>query len=1190
MVFKRVGFIVMLLLSMQSLLAQEIEASMGEYTFFENKGQWPNGVLYRAKMASGSIYLEQGRILYYFTDYSQLQATHANLQQNLTTDSIVFKQNVVTANFLGANQNVSTSKKFPTTHYQNYFLGTDKSHWATNVFGYHHITYNELYPGIDLIVFEKDASLKYEYHLEANANPNLIQVKYEGEKKMKIDKDGHLIVYCELGEIQEMKPYAYQIKNGRVKEVECEYTIKNDVVSYKLGDYDAELELIIDPELVFATYAGSTTDNFGMTATYAYDGKGYSGGIIYGNTYPVPGPAWNTTPNITMILAGSPTTDVFISKYNKDGTAMLWTNFIGGGDNTQGTETVHSLICDKFNNVYLYGATSSLDFPIEGGFQTDHAGGNTLNVLSNGTNFGTVGTDIYVAKFSADGLNLMGSTYIGGSANDGVNFKISSGVYASPTSYDSLTKNYGDQFRGEIMIDSLYNIIVTSSTWSPDFPVESGFQMVNGGKQDAVLFKISADFSTLLWSSYYGGANNDAGYSVKIDSSYNVIFAGGTCSYGLAGTSGGLQPGYNGGKADGFIAKISEDGDAIIQSTYIGTTDYDQTFFIEIDRWDNIYVLGQSLGTMPTSPGVYSNPGSKQFIWKLNPTLSATEFTTVFGNGSSNISISPSAFLVDVCGNIYVSGWGGNILTGIATTGMPTTPDAFLETSPNGFDFYMIVLERNAESLLYATYMGGDESREHVDGGTSRFDSYGIVYQSVCGGCGAHSDFPTTPGAWSALNLSTNCNNVLYKFDFEIVPVASFEVALLEGCAPLTLEFENESNDTINFTWDFGPGTEIISGGASPVVLFTEPGIYEVVLTITDTICGLTDTAKKVITVYEELLLEVPNDTVVCGDFTMDLSANSYGSATSFHWSDDPGFGTTLNDGPMDSVITITPITTTTYYVKVSNGWPLCDLIDSVTVVYGDGAISVGGDTTICLGDTVNLLAINLYPDYEIVFDWAPNPYLIYELDGLAVGLPPFSMYYYLSATTDFGCSFYDSVWVEVKVLDPTIVYATATPDLVAAGATTVLEAFPIGYNYTWSPAEDVTDPNARVTETQVYNEKTYSVEVFDGVCAQTATVVVKTYEFVCGDVYIFVPNAFSPNGDGENDKLYVRGQNLEEITFKIFNRWGELVFESIDQEVGWDGTFKGKVVDPDVYVYHLQVVCFDGQENLIKGNITVLR
>ena len=94
----------------------------------------------------------------------------------------------------------------------------------------------------------------------------------------------------------------------------------------------------------------------------------------------------------------------------------------------------------------------------------------------------------------------------------------------------------------------------------------------------------------------------------------------------------------------------------------------------------------------------------------------------------------------------------------------------------------------------------------------------------------------------------------------------------------------------------------------------------------------------------------------------------------------------------------------------------------------------------------------------------------------------------------------------------------------------------------------------------------------------------------ICGDVYIFVPNAFSPNDDGENDILFVRGQNLEEVTLKIFDRWGELVFESTDQAIGWDGTFRDKPVDPDVYVYHLQVICFDGQENLIKGNITVLR
>ena len=84
--------------------------------------------------------------------------------------------------------------------------------------------------------------------------------------------------------------------------------------------------------------------------------------------------------------------------------------------------------------------------------------------------------------------------------------------------------------------------------------------------------------------------------------------------------------------------------------------------------------------------------------------------------------------------------------------------------------------------------------------------------------------------------------------------------------------------------------------------------------------------------------------------------------------------------------------------------------------------------------------------------------------------------------------------------------------------------------------------------------------------------------------------NAFSPNGDGVNDILRVRGLNLLELELKIFDRWGELVFETTDQSIGWDGTFKGKEVDPDVYVYHLRVICFDEQENLIKGNITLIR
>lgn len=1170
--------------------SQEIDAPQGDYKFFENKGQWPNGVLYRAKLGAGNIWLEQGRVMYHFMDYSEVQHAHFDGEGSLDEHQLKFKQDIIAATFLGANQNVATKTKYQTKEYQNYFLGNIPERWASGVYGYHHVEYQELYPGINLRFFEKEDQLKYEFQVAPNANPNLIKVQYKGHHKLKLNQSGNLIITSKIGTIQENKPYAYQIKNGKIIEVECVFELDKSTVTYSLGNYDTALELIIDPELIFATFSGSTTDNFGMTATYAYDGKAYSGGTIYGNTYPTPGPAWNTTPSITVADVGTATTDVFVSKYNEDGTSMIWTNFIGGGDNFQGTETVHSLICDRENNVYLYGATSSTDFPIEGGFQIDHAGGNTLAINYNGTNFGTQGTDIYVSKLSSDGLNLLGSTYIGGSANDGVNFKISSGVYGSPAAYDSLTTNYGDQFRGEIMIDSLNNIIVTSSSWSTDFPVENGFQMTNGGDQDAVVFKIAADFSGLIWSSYFGGDENDAGYSVKIDSSYNVIFAGGTSSVNIPGTIGGIEASYNGGKTDGFICKINEDGDAIIQSTYIGTPSYDQVFFVEVDRWDNIYIIGQSLGDMPTSPGVYSNPGSSQFIWKLNPDLTAIDYSTVFGNGSSTTDISPSAFLVDVCGNVYVSGWGGNILPGGAPTdGMPTTPDAFLEDAPNMYDFYMIVLARDAESLLYGTYMGGPTSREHVDGGTSRFDNYGVVYQSVCGGCGGNSDFPGVAGSWSELNLSSNCNNVLYKFDFEIVPVAKFEVDLLEGCAPLTLTFDNESNDTVNFSWDFGPGSEIISGGVNPVVLFTEPGNYEVILTITDTICNLTDTAVKIITVYDELQLEVPNDTIVCDEFSFEYVANSNGTAISFEWSTDIGFGTLLNDGDMDSTINVNPDESTTYYIRASNGWELCDIIDSVVVFFVDGSIELYGDTTICLNDTVNLLAVNLLPEIGIDFDWAPNEYLIYEDEGIAAGVPPISMYYYLTAVSDLGCTIIDSVWVEVQTIDMSTVYATATPDIVAEGGTTTLEAFPTGFEYVWFPLDGLSDPFSRITEAVVDNTRTYSVIMTDGICTVITDVTVTTYEFICGDEYVFVPNAFSPNNDGQNDVFYVRGQNLTEVDFKVFNRWGELVFETTDQTVGWDGIYDGKQADPDVYVYHLRVICFDGQENLIKGNVTIL-
>ena len=1173
------------------LFAQDVEHEHGSYKLKENKGQWPEFVNFKADADGGKIWFEDEGILYQFLDYSEM--IHGNFDKKAQASNGMYKECLVYAKFVDANPNVQTVKHYPTTEYYNYFLGNDESKWASDVHGYGRVDYINLYPNIDLSFFEKEGDLKYEYHVKPGGDFTDIKVKYYGAEKIKKQKDGNVIIYSPLGQIIEQKPYVYQIVNGKIIEIQSEFSVSSDKeLSFVLGDFNPDVEIVIDPILVFATYNGANSDNFGMTATYAHDGSAYTGGTLYGNSYPTPAPAWNTIPNITVANTNVATTDVFISKYSPDGTAMIWTNFIGGGDNTQGTETVHSLICDYQDNVYLYGVTSSTDFPIMNGVQTMHAGGSALNIAFNGSNFGTVGTDIFVSKLSANGMNLLGSTYMGGSSNDGVNYKVTSGSYNSIAAYDSLTTNYGDQFRGEIMLDSLNNVLIASCSRSTDFPTSNSFQLTNNGQQDGVVFKLSADFSSILWSTYYGGAENDACYSVKIDSSYNILIAGGTSSTNLPNTAGGLNPAYQGGKTDGFVAKISPDGALLTQSTYIGTNTYDQVIFVEIDRWDNVYIVGQSNGNMPIINAAYSNANSGQFIQKLAPDLTSIIYATRFGNGNGVPNISPSAFLVDVCGNVYVSGWGANILQGTGLTGMPTTPDAFQLSSGDGFNFYLFVLERDATSLLYGSYIGDLNAQEHVDGGTSRFDKFGVVYQSVCGGCGASSSFPTTPGAFSAVNNSTNCNNLVFKFDFELVPVADFNLSSFDGCAPFLLTLDNESTDTINSVWTFPAGAIIVSGGVNPQLLFNDPGTYEIIISITDTICNLQDTAVKIITVYDALELYVPNDTIVCSSYTTDLTANSNGSAISFTWSDDINFSNVLNSGAMDSTINVTPTETTTYYVTATNGWPDCDLIDSVVIQFVDGAIDVDPAQDVCYGDTLVLEAHNLLPSVSIDFSWTPANQVLIDQDSIAFVAPTTSQYFYVTGVTSLGCTIVDSVWVNVNYVDPATVYAIATPDTIPIGASSVLTAFPnsAGYTYNWFPPNGLSLSTGQSVTATPSATSTYNVEIAGNGCVFNRTVEVVVYEFECGGVYIFVPSGFTPNGDGENDLVYVRGLNLEKIEFKIFDRWGEKMFESTDQSVGWDGTYKGKAVDPDVYVYHLVAVCFDGQETLIKGNISLLR
>lgn len=1161
-------------------------------SFLENKGQWDEDILFKSTFKGGNLWVQRNKLLFHLKDFKNLRNNHVNFGNPDST--LEDKQHVVHLNFKNSKEINRVSKKYPSLEYYNFFLGKDKTKWTNNVQSYTEATLHELYPNIDLHLIQEDEQLKYEFIVFPKGNFSDIQLDIAGANSIYIDRIGRLHINTPLGEIIENKPFVYQEIDGSKKNISCEFKIQDNIVTFDIGKYDKSKNLIIDPVLVFATYSGSITDNFGMTATYGQDGTAYSAGTIFGNSYPTPDKGvFNIKTNFTVVTGGSPS-DVFISKYSADGSKMLWTTFLGGINSNLGAETIHSLICDEQNNIYAFGATSSKDFPTTTGcFQSTHGGGTTFNAIFNGAIFGNSGVDIYAVKISANGHNLLGSTYIGGSGNDGINAN-KTGVaanYYGVQYYDSLTSNYGDQFRGEIMLDHSNNVYIASSTVSSNFPIKNAAFPTISGQQDGVIIKLKNDLSDILFSTYIGGKDNDALYSIKIDTSENIIFCGGTSSNNLPTSTSAYQKNYGGGKCDGIIGKISSDGTKIKGLTYLGLDQFDQTFLLEVNNDNKIFVVGHSLGgNFPVVNANYSNPKSTQFIAQFDSTLSILEHSTIYGNSVPSVTnISPAAFLVDDCGNIYVSGWGANILQSTPLSGMPVTNGL---PAPNGYDFHLFVLDKAFNNLVYGSYLGGNLSEEHVDGGTSRFDKKGIVYQSVCAGCKTnssqipHSDFPVSPNAWSKTNNGDNCNNLVFKYDFELVPSAKLSVSSDTSCLPITVNYKNTSINTDEFIWDFGNGI-IDSTNITPSRTYTKKGNFNVKLLVKNSICNLIDTTSFTSVILDTIRYEKLNDLEVCAPITTKFSANSYGTANKYIWSLSNKF-VPLLQSTSDSTLMYKADSTILLYYKVSNGF--CSKTDSLTFSVISSTLKINGETKICVQQVDSLYITIQSKNQTFTFDWLPKSIIqsIPSSNSVLVKIDSMQTLY-VQANGNLGCIAKDSIKLSLKSLNLLNTLASANETKILKGEKVQLFAKPDGYSYLWTPEEKVSSQTQN-TDATIWDNTIFNLKVSDGPCTVSDTILIKVIQWECDFPFVFVPNAFSPNGDNENDVLYVRGHPIKSIEFRVFNRWGEMVFESHDISHGWDGTYKGKLVDPDVFDYYLIVECVGEEHKQLQGNITVLR
>jgi PKD repeat protein len=945
------------------LLIKSIVGQNTSLCFTENKGQWDNHILFKTKLDGGSLFIEKDALTFSFYDKKNFRELHHNGFLNAVSEDFDIKFHAYQIHFEHSKATPIIDKLTELSTYENYFLGSDQNKWRNNVKSYGRVFLREIYEGIDYELTSSQNTLKYNFHVKPQAKPSVIQLRYEGLEDIEL-VNGALILKLSVNKVVEQKPYAYQLINGKEVEVICNYKLQNSMVSFEFPEaYDKNLELIIDPILVFAAQSGSTSDNFGMTSTYDFQGNLYSGGTTFGNGYPSTIGAFSTSFN-------GLTNDVVITKYNSIGTNLLYSTYLGGSQ----AEIITSMVVDGNDNLCIYGVTGSVDFPnTMSAYDTSFNSGLPISFAYNGTSF-VNGTDMFIGKFNSTGTSLIGCTYLGGSDNDGLNHVNHLSLIPNTNTYeyitDSLQYNYGDQYRGEIQVDLFNNIYITSSTRSTDFPTINAYDNILSGKQDAIISKFNSNLSQLLYSTYLGGNQNDCGNSLIVNAQSEVFVTGGTCSSDFPTSVGANSTSYNGGKTDGFITHLNASGNQILHSTFVGTNNYDQSYFIQTNKYNDVYVLGQSLGNMPiVNSGTaipYNNAGRHQFITKFSKDLSTKKMSTVFGSSTFTTDISPSAFGVDKCGNVSLTGWGGDVIYGPPLGLMPLMVPT--QSSSNGYDMYLMALDSNLTTLKYGSYFGGGISAEHVDGGTSRIDEIGNFYQTVCAGCGGNDDFPVSSGAWPNTpgdpNHSTNCNNGVFKIDQQNqITNSNIITSVNSGCAPLTVSLTNSSTNFSNYKWYLiGGSTNSVT--LNPVISFTAPGNYTVSLAVMNNLtCNKYDSSFVFINVSASggpTVSISSSNTILCAGESSTLSA---AGASSYLWS----------TGASTASFVITPGTTTTYSVTGTdlNG---CESIASITQVV-DNCTNVGdrkSETADCkiypnpVNEVLNISSHNLIKEIKL--------------------------------------------------------------------------------------------------------------------------------------------------------------------------------------------------------------------------------
>ncbi|MGV3637276.1 MAG: gliding motility-associated C-terminal domain-containing protein [Flavobacteriales bacterium] len=1080
----------------------------GSASFVENRGQWPEPVLFRTGASGAALFLESSGWTWSKYEDGASDRMHDIAQLSPSEQAALrFHGHAWRMRFVDPAPQRVVHGTDRSAGYHNYFIGKDPRNWRSHVGMFSGVRYDQVWTGIDIVLKQEQGNLKYDVMVQPGADPGIIGLRYEGLDDLRLTKDGVLVMRTSVGELSELAPVAFY-GDARGGAVPCAFVLDGDVVGFRFpSGFDASRPLVIDPLLIAGTYSGATgQSNYGHCAAYDDSGNIYTAGRNFGPTYPVTMGAFQSAP-------GGGGTDISLSKYVPDGSELIWASYLGG---SQG-ENPHSLIANADGELIVLGSTSSADYPV-----TAQAYDATVN-----------DQDICITHISADGTSLIGSTFLGGSGSDGTN---------------TVFGNYGEAYRGEVYLDAVGNILLASFSSSTDFPTTSGaFQTTHGGAQDGVVAMLDPTCSQLMASTYLGGSGSDAAMGLRIANNGDIVVNGSSPGNGFPIPTTGYMPDHQGGEQDAFVVKLSSDLSTMSNGTYFGTSGTDRSYFLDLDSEDNVWIYGQTTGSVPIFPeGTYGQQGGEVFVAKLSPDLEQALVTTMIPG-----QLAPVAFLVDVCDNVYISGYA-------ASGALPTTPDA-LYTSGS---FYLASFSYDMAGILFGTYYGGS----HVDGGTSRFDKNGIVYQGVCSG---GQSMQSTPWAYAPTN-QVAWDIAVFKIDFETAGVqANITSSSMSGCVPADFELTATGRADI-FYWDLGNGTPVQTGEQISVS-YEETGTYLVRLIGVDSLsCNIADTTYITLNVYDPATMTAMFEPLVessCDGFFLQLENSSVGG-DQYAWSFGDGATSTAfepvheYDAPG------------TYEVELVVRNTVCADTSALTVPVSFTTPTLpfnpGSPVAICPGPPATLDAGPGFDSYL----WSTGN-AVQQLTVVQIGD-------YDITVTDGSCSASATITVIQAPAHP------PTPDAFTCGGRSIpiAPAFPVS-SIVWDNGSD--QAPLFVSQSGVYGFSAvdqYGCPVEDEV---------RVVEIPLDRADGLVPNVFTPNNDQKNDRFEVVGEGIEDFHMEVYDRWGMMMFETANQTNGWNGGLDNGLSAPVpdgtyYYIVDFKDRCSDEPMTTLKGHVTLLR